>query len=134
MTDTFNPFIKIEAKTYPAASDSMSGAIIGSMNQLSQDVSPLTRWRLRKVRGAEAVKLAETALAEYMAAKRRVFIYQVGLTEDHAKKVMLAKSIDDTATIEKEIARIIGETVRNFETLITGQEEAAYRAEIAKVK
>lgn len=113
-----------------SVSDDMSDPITRSIDNLSQDVGLFTRLRLRQAKGREAVKLSETALTEYMAAKRRTFVYQVGLVEDQTKKLMLTDSMGKTAQVEREMARIISEAVSNFEGLITGHEEAAYRAEI----
>ena len=133
MTDHTTHLAKLDQTSYLDADDTMTDTITRSLDKLSRDISPLTAWRLRKVRGAEALKLTESSLADYMAAKRRVFAYQVGLTEDHARKVMLAESMNRTAQLESEIARIISDAVSSFETLILGQEEAAYREEITRV-
>lgn len=124
---------KNRAVAHLAVNDEMGLSITNAIDNLSNDASMLTRWRLRGARSREAIKLAETALVESMAAKRRAFIYQVGLAEDFAKKIMLSESMKNTEVIEREIARTIAEAVSNFENLIIGQEEAAYRAEIALV-
>lgn len=116
-----------------AVNDEMGLSITNAIENLSSDATMFTRWRLRGARSREAIKLAETALVESMAAKRRAFVYAVGLAEDHAKKVMLSESMKNTEVIEREIARTIAEAVSNFENLIIGQEEAAYHAEIACV-
>jgi len=113
-----------------AVNDEMGSSITNAIENLSSDATMFTRWRLRGARSREAIKLAETALVESMAAKRRAFIYQVGLAEDHAKKIMLSDSMKNTEVIEREIAHTIADAVSNFENLILGQEEAAYRAEI----
>ena len=119
---------------YLAANDEMSTSITQSIDHLSQDVSPLIRWRLRGVKGREAVKLSETALTEYMAAKRRAFIYQVGLVEDHTKKLMLKDSIQKTEVVEREIASIISDAATNFEGQIADYVEAACRSEVERIQ
>ncbi len=121
---------KSRTTAHLAVNDEMGSSITNAIENLSSDATMFTRWRLRGARSREAIKLAETALVESMAAKRRAFIYQVGLVEDHAKKVMLSESMKNTEVIEREIARTITDAVSNFEKLIIGQEEAAYRAEI----
>ena len=122
------------AMPYIAANDEMSQQITRSIDHLSQDVGLLTRWRLRGVKGREAVKLSETALTEYMAAKRRAFVYQVGLVEDHAKKLMLKDSMQKTEVVEREIARIINAAASNFEGLITANLQVAYRTEMELIQ
>ncbi|KCZ85072.1 hypothetical protein HAD_05305 [Hyphomonas adhaerens MHS-3] len=112
----------------------MSQSVTNAIDHLTAgDASLYTRWRLRGARSREAIKLAETALVESMAAKRRAFVFAVGLSEDHVKKVMLSESMKQTEEIEREIAKTIAEAVGNFEELIIGREEAAYRAELARI-
>ena len=117
-----------------ATEDSMGTSITGTISELTRDAGLMARRQLRRARGQEAVRLAETALAEYMAAKRRTFVYQVGLVEDHTKKLMLQGSMERTAAVEREIARIITEAVSSFEGLIMGSEEQAYRSETQLVR
>ena len=119
---------------YLAANDEMSTSITQSIDHLSQGVGPLAIWRLRGVKGREAVKLSETALTEYMAAKRRAFIYQVGLVEDHTKKLMLKDSIQKTEVVEREIASIISDAATNFEGQIADYVEAACRSEVERIQ
>ena len=73
MTDHTTHLAKLDQTSYLDADDAMTDTITRSLDKLSRDISPLTAWRLRKVRGAEALKLTESSLADYMAAKRRVF-------------------------------------------------------------
>lgn len=117
-----------------AAEDSTGTSISETITELTRDAGLMARRQLRRARGQEAVRLAETALAEYMAAKRRTFVYQVGLAEDHSKKLMLRGSMERTAAVEREIARIITEAVSSFEGLIMGSEEQAYRSETQLVR
>ena len=116
------------------ATDEMNDNITDSIGRLKKDVGLFTRLSLQRTQGREAVKLAETALVELMAAKRRAFIYQVGLVEDHAKKLMLKAGIEQTARVEYAIARIIGETVTSFESLIFAQEEAAWKVHMERTQ
>lgn len=113
-----------------SATDQVQDAINENIDKLANDASLFTRWRLNSLRGREAVKLAETSMVEAMSAKRRVMGYQLGLTEDYVKKCLLSHTMKDTEVVEREIAQTIAEAVSNFESLILGQEEAAYRAEI----
>ena len=57
-------------------------------------------------------------------------MFQVGLVEHHAKKLMLKDSIEKTELVEREIASIITAPTANFEGQILAQAKAAYRAEI----
>lgn len=118
------------AAPYLAANDEMSNAIDTTIDHLARDVGPLTRWRLQRARGREAIKLNETAMVAYMDARRRAFQFQIALEEDYAKKLMLTNSMDQTKTVEKEIARIISEAVSEFESLITGREKLAMINEV----
>ena len=143
MTDHFNSKMDAASDIAPRTpadgtgllpGDHLSDPIVRSIEDLSQDVGIFTRFRLRKVRGREAVRLAERALTEFMAAKRRAFAYQVGLMEDYVKKTMLGEAAQKTATIEREIAETIAAAASSFERLILLHEEAAYRAEIDAVR
>lgn len=113
------------ATTYLAKNDEINKGIDVTVDRLSHDSGPLTRWRLRRVRGREAVRLNETAMVDYMAARRRTLHDRIKGEEDYAKKRTLADGIDRTKTIEKEIARIMAETVVEFEGLIGEREKLA---------
>jgi len=121
---------KNRAAPYLAANDEMSNAIDTTTDYLARDVGPLTEWRLRRARGREAIKMNETVMVDYMDARRRTFQLQIALEEDYTKKLMLTNSMDQTKTVEKEIARIISEAVAEFESLITGREKLALINEV----
>lgn len=119
---------------YVSTTDETGEAIKSAIRGLESETGFLTRFRLQRTKGKEALALAEVALAEYMAAKRRAFVYHVTLTEDKVKKTLLKNSMADTAVIENEIATIIGSAVSSFEDLIHVQEQAAYQAEMDHIK
>lgn len=118
---------------YVAANDETAEAIKTAIDTLENGTGFVTRFRLNRAKGKEALALAEVALAEYMAAKRRAFVYHVKLSEDKVKKTLLKNSMADTAVIENEIARIIAGAVSSFEDLIHCQEETAYQAEMTHI-
>jgi hypothetical protein len=118
---------------YVSATDETGEAIKAAIRGLEGDTGFLTKFRLQRSKGKEALALAEVALAEYMAAKRRAFVYQVTLTEDKVKKTLLKNSMADTAVIENEIATVIAGAVTAFEDLIHTQEEATYQVEMEHI-
>jgi hypothetical protein len=113
--------------------DDMGNSITSAINSLSNDASMFTRWRLRSARNQEAIKLAESTLAETMAAKRRAFAYNVALCEDHVKKLMLSESMRKTEAVEREIAQTINNALMNFESLVTDREQEAYKVELQRI-
>jgi hypothetical protein len=113
--------------------DDMGTSITDTIDKVAGESSLLTRLRLRKTRGREAIKLAETALVEIMAAKRRTFIAAVGLAEDHARKLLLSESMRNTEAVEREIAKTITDALSNFEKLIVEREQAAYMIEFERI-
>lgn len=118
---------------YVSANDETGEAINMAIDTLESGTGFVTRFRLNRTKGKEALALAEVALAEYMAAKRRAFVYHVKLSEDKVKKTLLKNSMADTAVIENEIAHVIAGAVSSFEDLIHLQEEAAYQAEMTHI-
>lgn len=118
---------------YVSAHDETGEAIKTAIGSLENGTGFMTRLRLNHARGKEALALAEVALAEHMAAKRRAFVYHVKLSEDKVKKTLLKNSMADTASIENEIAHVIAGAVSAFEDLIHQQEEAAYQAEMVHI-
>ena len=79
--------------------DEMSTSITNAIDQLATDGSLYTRLRLRGVRSREALKLAESALKESMAAKNRTFVVAVGLAEDLARKLLLSDALRNTEAV-----------------------------------
>ncbi|MDD2867256.1 hypothetical protein [Neomegalonema sp.] len=116
-----------------SVNDEMGSSITTAIDQLAGDGSLYTRLRLRGARSREAIKLAETALVESMAAKRRTFVVAVGLAEDHARKLLLDDSMRNTEAIQREIAQTISDALENFERLINTREQAAYASELARI-
>lgn len=113
--------------------DEMSTSITNAIDQLATDGSLYTRWRLRGVRSREALKLAESALKESMAAKNRTFVVAVGLAEDLARKLLLSDALRNTEAVEREITHTINDALRNFEGLVTQREQAAYMVELERI-
>lgn len=113
--------------------DEMSASITNAIDHLASDGSFFTRVRLRGARSREALKLAETALKESMAAKNRTFVVAVGLAEDLARKLLLSDSMRNTEAVEREITQTINDALRNFERLITEREQAAYMVELERI-
>ena len=113
--------------------DEMSASITNAIDHLASDGTFFTRMRLRGARSREALKLAETALKESMAAKNRTFVVAVGLAEDLARKLLLSDSMRNTEAVEREITQTINDALRNFERLITERELAAYTIELERI-
>ena len=113
--------------------DEMSASITNAIDHLASDGTFFTRVRLRGARSREALKLAETALKESMAAKNRTFVVAVGLAEDLARKLLLSDSMRNTEAVEREITQTINDALRNFERLITEREQAAYMVELERI-
>jgi hypothetical protein len=116
-----------------SVNDEMSASITNAIDHLASDGTFLTRMRLRGARSREALKLAETALKESMAAKNRTFVVAVGLAEDLARKLLLSDSMRNTEAVEREITQTINDALRNFERLITERELAAYTIELERI-
>jgi hypothetical protein len=116
-----------------SVNDEMSASITNAIDHLASDGTFFTRMRLRGARSREALKLAETALKESMAAKNRTFVVAVGLAEDLARKLLLSDSMRNTEAVEREITQTINDALRNFERLITERELAAYTIELERI-
>lgn len=116
-----------------SVNDEMSASITNVIDHLASDGTFFTRMRLRGARSREALKLAETALKESMAAKNRTFVVAVGLAEDLARKLLLSDSMRNTEAVEREITQTINDALRNFERLITERELAAYTIELERI-
>ena len=113
--------------------DEMSASITNAIDHLASDGSLFTRLRLRGARSREALKLAETALKESMAAKNRTFVVAVGYAEDLARKLLLSDALRNTEAVEREITQIINDALGNFERVVTDREQAAYMVELERV-
>lgn len=113
--------------------DEMSASITNAIDHLASDGSLFTRLRLRGARSREALKLAETALKESMAAKNRTFVVAVGYAEDLARKLLLSDALRNTEAVEREITQIINDALGNFERVVTDREQAAYMVELERI-
>lgn len=69
----------------------------------------LAGWRLQRVANNMSVELAAEAIADYFVARREELGYRIALALDNAKKRAAAASIEDTAIIERELARMAAE-------------------------
>ena len=62
--------------------------------------------RVRRAAAAGNVELVTSTLAEFLAARREELAFRIGLALDAAKKRAIAANLEDTAIIEREIARM----------------------------
>lgn len=62
--------------------------------------------RVRRAAAAGNVELVTATLTEFLAARREELAFRIGLALDAAKKRAIAANLEDTAIIEREIARM----------------------------
>lgn len=91
----------------------------------------LAGWRIGRVVNSESVGLVAEAVRAHFAAKREELIFRADLALDEAKKRAMAENLADTAIIEREIARMTADIIRD---LIDVQLDAAKEAAFAEVR
>jgi hypothetical protein len=84
-----------------------TGSEVGSLIQEARrSGGMLAGWRVKRAADAGNVQLVQYAMEEFFAARREELGYRIALALDAAKKRAIATNLEDTAIIEREIARI----------------------------
>ena len=80
--------------------------IAGIVSQARQSGGWVAGWRVNRAASGESVALVRHALEAYFAARREELTFRVALVLDAAKKRAMAANLEDTAIVEREIARV----------------------------
>ena len=93
-----------------AANDLMTSRtgmdVAGIVTQARQNGGWLAGWRIGRAANGQSVDLVKHALEIYFAARREELTFRVTLALDAAKKRAIAANLEDTAIVEREIARM----------------------------
>ncbi|MFZ5834777.1 MAG: hypothetical protein ACOY2B_05245 [Pseudomonadota bacterium] len=107
------------------------GDVMALVSQARHAGGFLAGWRIGRVVNGESIELVAEAVRAHFAAKREELIFRTDLALDEVKKRAMAENLADTAIIEREIARMTADIIRE---LIDVRLDAAREAAFAEVR
>lgn len=118
-----------------ALSVARTGEELGVLvNQARRAGGVIAGWRIAMAGNKHGVKLVQETMEQYFVARRAEMEYSLALGLDAAKKRLIANNLQDTAVIEREIARMTAVLTEELKNQVLDVARNAALDEVKRVR